>query len=254
MVLTLVLWTTACSSGPQRADAAVDLPGSDRGGETSRPDLTPQDQHPPRPDGKPNLGQACSADHHCSAGLVCDTSQPGGSCSKSCKDHAACGSSSSGCYQGWCRPLCNPRSIVSTCRADYACRIDGTRAFCVGSCVKLGCKPGWTCDSNSGLCVDPTAGKVGAACGLSVGTCEGTPNGICILLSTDHKAFCTVPCAPFTKGCPTQFPGAYCAAGKANHEYCVFLCDPKAPQKTPCPNSTMSCVSVAQDYSLCLPK
>ena len=244
----LLLLAGGCSSSSPddgAADGAADV--------ARPPDRTPPDAPPWRPDGKRNIGHACVADHHCTNGLVCDTSLPGGMCSRACKTSPECGLTSAGCHKGWCRPLCDPRSIISTCRTDHVCKLDRTEGFCVGSCSLVGCQPGWACDKDSGLCVNPKAGGIGAACGLTEGTCEGTPNGICILISSDYKAFCTVPCAPFTKACPTQFPGAYCAASKPNTEYCLFVCDPKTPDKPKCPDEKMSCVTVAKDYSLCLP-
>lgn len=249
----LLLLAGGCSPGGSAdsgaaPDAAVDLIL-----DLAAPDRAPPDLSPTRPDGKLNLGHACAHDAHCSTGLVCDTSQPGGICTRSCKAHQDCGLTSAGCHKGSCRPLCSPRAIISTCRTDHVCLLDGTKGFCVGSCTQVGCQSGWTCDKDSGLCVNPKAGGIGAACGLSIGTCEGTPNGICILLSSNYKAFCTVPCAPFTKACPAQFGGAYCAASKPDTEYCVFVCDPQNPDKPKCPSEKMSCVTVAKDYSLCLP-
>ncbi len=238
-----------CSDSSDGVDAALDLSRPD-----AAPDRAPPDRPPTRPDGKLNVGHPCTADYHCSVGLTCDTAQPGGMCTQQCKADKDCKVSSAGCHDGWCRPLCSPRAIVSTCRVDHVCRLDKIQGFCVGRCQKVGCKPDWTCDKDSGLCVNPKAGGLGAACGLIEGTCEGTPNGICILIHSSYKAFCTVPCAPFTKGCPTQFAGAYCAASKANTEYCVFICDPKKPDSPKCPEEKMACVTVGKNYHMCLPK
>jgi len=248
-----VLLAGGCSSsGSGDAGSALDVAG-DLARPDAAPDRSPPDRKLTRPDGKLNLGQACSHDLNCSKGLVCDTKQPGGMCTRACKAHKDCGLTTAGCHEGWCRPLCSPRAIISTCRVGHVCRLDKTKGFCVGGCDEVACKASWTCDKDSGLCINPKAGGVGAACGLKEGTCEGTPNGICILLSSNYPAFCTVPCAPFTKACPTQFTGAYCAASKPNTEYCVFVCDPKKPDKPKCPDEKMSCVTVAKNYSLCLP-
>ena len=108
-----------------------------------------------------------------------------------------------------------------------------------------------TCDKDSGLCLDPKGGGIGAACGVAYGDCSGTPNGVCYSISSLQKPFCTVPCTPFTMPCPVKIKGAYCAAGKNNAELCLFICDPKQPQ---CPRTDMQCVTISQDVSICLPK
>lgn len=249
-VALLLLALAGCSPIGPTIDASPDAVRPDAASPDAVPDRAPPDQPLPRPDGRSNLGAACTADHQCSSSLVCDTSAPGGSCSKKCKDHDQCGANA-GCRAGWCRRLCDPRTIISTCRTDYVCQLEGVRAFCVADCRKQKCASGWACDNGSGLCINTKGGSVGAACGLKVGNCEGTPNGICIQLGTLTKGFCTLPCAAFTKPCPTKIPGAYCSVASGGMEYCVFVCDPKKPS---CPHKDMSCVAQGKDSGVCLPK
>lgn len=246
LLLGLLLW--GCSDGEegQTTDARPgDLAAADLG-----LDRIPQtDLAPPRPDGKTNLGAACSADHHCSTGLTCDTSQPNGMCTRSCKADAECGGGVRwGCFSGACRTRCNVRSPLNDCRASYVCRLQAGKASCAADCTAKPCAGTLTCDKNSGLCLNPKGGSVGAACGTGIGDCSGTPNGVCITLGSMSKAICTLPCSPFTAPCPSSVTGAYCSAGDVKGEYCLFTCDTKAPK---CPHKTMICKSVG-NYALCL--
>jgi len=206
--------------------------------------------HPlPRPDGPLTLGLACTTDLECSAGLTCETALPDGMCTRPCTTDAQCGALF-GCHQMRCHPRCNAWSLVEPCRDKYVCRIDGPRAVCVADCRTRPCSTGWTCDANTGLCVDPAAGTIGAPCGVSAGSCDGTPNGVCVSVNAFTGGFCTIPCSPFTKPCPSQLVNAECLLGSADAPYCAFLCDPKAPS---CPRPEMSCVSLGGGVDVCLP-
>jgi len=245
--VVLLLAAQACSSSAP----TVDLQPPDRGaGEQIGPDLS-ADLAPPRPDGPFTLGGACQSDIDCSAGLYCDAALPDGLCTKACSEDAQCGGPRWACLGGRCLSTCNERAIVNPCRDKYVCRVDGTRSLCVVDCRVQPCGDGWICDASSGLCVDPTAGSVGAACGANIGNCDGTPNGVCISVSTFGKGFCTVPCSPFTKPCPLQLKNAQCLLGPAQAPYCGFVCDPDAPV---CPHPEMSCVPLGGDLDVCLPK
>ena len=94
--LTAASLTLSCSDGgsstvqdlggPDGPPGALDL---EAGPDLSQaPDLPSMDLAPTRPDGSSNMGAACTTDHHCTVGLVCDTSMPGGLCTRSCKADA----------------------------------------------------------------------------------------------------------------------------------------------------------------------
>lgn len=198
------------------------------------------------------MGRACSSHQRCRAGLRCETTgQPGGLCTKRCRDDADCGSSRFACRGGLCRARCDPRSIIETCRTGYVCRILGKSAVCVGDCRRIGCSgDSGTCQRDSGLCLT-AGGQLGAPCGGDAGGCGGTPNGTCLSVGTFYKGYCTVPCAPFTKPCPLDIKGATCAASTSSGTYCTFICDPKKPK---CPHPTMRCVDVGNNTHLCIPR
>jgi hypothetical protein len=234
-------------------DAALDLAleaGPEASVDAADSDHQPADAPPSRPDGRPNPGQGCTTDWDCTSGLTCDTAQPGGMCTRSCKVEADCDQKRTKCHEGSCHLLCNPRSIVNPCRDKYVCRVSGSKAVCVADCRVVKCGTGLVCDGNSGLCVDTSSGTIGAICGVKEGGCDGTPNGVCYTLSTLSKGFCTVPCAPFTKPCPAKIVGAQCVLGSATAPYCAFTCDPKAPK---CPNAQLSCQNLYKKVYVCLP-
>ncbi len=89
---------------------------------------------------------------------------------------------------------------------------------------------------------------MGSACGIGLGDCTGTPNGVCLSLISMTKPYCTLPCSPFTAPCPSDVPGARCSAGDAKGEYCLFTCDSKAPK---CPHKNMKCKTISK-YDLCV--
>lgn len=220
-------------AAPTPPDQAVDL----------TPDLAL------RPDGGDTLGGPCLVDTDCSTGQRCDTAQPDGMCTRDCKADGDCGKAR-GCLEGRCHPRCNPRAILNPCRDKYACQIRENRALCVADCRVRPCPTsGWVCDAGSGLCVDPSAGTLGAPCGLKTGTCDGTPNGVCYSVNLLKDGFCTIPCSPFTKPCPLELADAECLLGPAEAPLCAFLCDPQAPS---CPHPGLSCTS-SGDIDVCLP-
>lgn len=229
-----------------------------------RPDLARRDRPAPdrappadrgRPDGAPTLGAGCASDLACSAGESCVGAWPGGFCARPCTSDAECAvagtkQASAGCYQGRCHPRCDPRAAFAPCREGYVCRIDGARALCVPDCrLAGGCAVGWSCEKGSGLCIDPSSGAVGAACGATIGGCDGTPNGVCYSLGGFGAGFCTIPCSPFAKPCPAELKGSTCLLGSLAAPYCGFLCDPKTPA---CPHAGMSCEAVGEVH-VCLP-
>lgn len=247
--LLLLALFIGCSVPPSSLD--VD------GGQT--PDIKPAPDHavdlepdlvPLRPDGGNTLGGPCLADADCTTGQRCDTTLPDGMCTRSCTADADCGGKTLwGCLKGRCHPRCNPRAILNPCRDKYACQINENRALCVADCRVQPCATsGWVCDAGSGLCVDPTAGALGAPCGLKTGTCDGTPNGVCYSVNLLKDGFCTVPCSPFTKPCPLELE-AECLLGPAEAPLCAFLCDPLDPS---CPHPALSCTSTG-DVDVCLP-
>jgi len=259
--LALVGPAACTSSAPRRVDA-VPL---DRGEADQEPvldlplafdlprglDAATADRGTPRPDGAVTLAAACKADADCSAGLFCKKTLPRGMCTRACASDAACGAGSLfACQDGLCRSRCNIRLMVDPCRVDYACQRRGTRAVCMPRCQKVPCGSGLQCDATSGLCINPKGGRVGARCGLGVGDCSGTPNGICFAPSPGAKAFCTVACAPFARPCPFTLKGAGCLAGSASGAYCMFTCDPKHPV---CPHKDLKCIRVSKHRSFCLP-
>lgn len=250
--LSAALGVAACSSSapPSSTDGQPDARDASAADRFVR-DRTAQDAPLPRPDGGSTLGQPCTADHECSTGLYCERTLLGGMCTRPCTADSACGGAMAACHQGRCHLRCNPRSIFSPCRADYVCRISGASAVCVPSCKSQPCAKGWVCDANTGLCVDSGGGKLGDLCGATEGTCDGTPNGTCVKVSSFKPGFCTVPCAPFTKPCPDSISGSQCLLGTATAPYCAFLCDPKQPK---CPGSSLSCQSLGGGAHVCLPK
>jgi len=233
-------------SGSPRDLSPTDLARPDRAAADLAPTLA--DMPPPRPDGGSNLGGPCKADHHCTAGLTCDTSLPGGHCGRSCKADGDCGGKRWGCFDGACRVRCQVRAPLTDCRAYYRCRLEGSRASCVADCTLAGCKAPLTCHKQSGLCVNPKGGTLGAACGVGIGDCTGTPNGVCLALLSNTKPYCTLACSPFTTPCPTDLPGAQCSIGDVKGEYCLFTCDTQKPQ---CPHKDMKCKKYG-NYALCL--
>jgi len=236
------------------------LPGADSGapdqGTTTDtlpwPDKTPaSDKLPWRPDGPSTMGKACTADSACSAGLVCDTSMPDGLCTKTCQADTECGAGY-GCVDSKCMPGCNVRAPVNDCRNKYKCQLLAGKSRCAADCNESGtCKTGLSCDKKSGLCLSPKGGTLGAACGVSIGDCSGTPNGVCLAVISMVKPYCTVPCSPFAGDCPSDVPGAYCTAGSLKGEYCVFYCDSKKKEK--CPHTKMQCKQLSK-YELCIPQ
>lgn len=244
----MLVFAGACSPPPAPQVVSDAAPAVDQ----SLPDTAPLPDSPPsRPDGRPNLGSTCSADHHCSEGLHCDRSLPDGLCTRTCQTDPECGGGRWGCHDGICLQRCNPRAIIDPCRERYVCRIEGPRALCVADCREVTCKTGWFCESQSGLCVDTSAGTMGAPCGKELGNCDGTPNGVCYSLDPlSGKGFCTIPCAPFTKPCPVQLKTAACVLGRAEAPFCAFLCNPKAPS---CPHPQLSCLSLSKEIHVCLP-
>lgn len=249
--LTATLLTLSCSDGgsykmldqgsPDGPPATPDL--------KSNPDLLPLDLAPRRPDGASNIGAACSVDHDCTAGLVCDTSMPGGLCTRPCKADAECGATRFSCLDNKCLPTCNIRSPASDCRKQYVCQLLAGKSLCKPDCNVSGvCKTGLSCDKKSGVCLNPKGGTLGAACGVGVGDCSGTANGVCLAIISMTKAYCTIPCSPFAADCPTDVEGAYCTAGDIKGEYCVFYCDAKAPK---CPHSKMQCKQLGSS-ELCI--
>lgn len=246
LFITLTLLGACSSNHPaeglsdSRPESILDLPA---------PDGISPDAPLPRPDGGSNTGAPCSSDHHCSTGLSCNRTMPGGFCTHPCSADKDC-PAGSGCQAQQCHPLCKVRALMNPCRKQYVCSILQTRALCIAGCDVAGCSAGWTCDAATRLCLNPKGGTWGAECSKSAGDCSGTPNGVCYSVSTYLKAFCTVPCAPFTKPCPAQPAGAYCPASASSGEYCMFFCDPKKPK---CPRPDMECKDMGYT-GICLPK
>jgi len=256
LVLLLVV-AGACSNAAVRPDAGV--PDLARADKPHAPDRTAAaDSSPPdhaRPDGAFTLGGGCASDLDCSAGLACLGDWPGGFCTRSCTGDAECGAPGakqavSSCHEGRCHPRCDPRAAFSSCREGYVCRLSGAKAVCVPDCrVAATCASGWSCEKGSGLCYDPASGAVGAACGPTIGTCDGTPNGVCYSLGGFGPGFCTIPCSPFTKPCPLELKGSTCLLGSITAPYCGFICDPASPS---CPHPGMSCTALGEVH-VCLP-
>lgn len=226
--------------------------GPDQRPDLAAPDLPPPDAPRARPDGASTEGAACTSDVDCSSGLQCDTTLPDGLCFRACSQDADCADAVHwGCLSGQCRQRCNVRSIVNPCRDKYVCRLEGQSAHCVADCRVSGCaESGWICDAASGLCLDTASGTVGAPCGPSTGSCEGTPNGVCLTVNPLSDGFCTLPCSPFTKPCPSDLQGAQCLLGPNGAPYCAFLCDPQAPS---CPHPGLTCTALNGGYDVCLP-
>lgn len=247
----VLLGTGGCDEDLRLFDAGPDDGrAADARGEGRARDLSASDRAGSRPDGPFNLGSACASDLQCSAGLACFAEKPNGLCTRTCTDHATCGGTPFGCHQGRCRRLCDPRLLANPCRSDQVCRLDGLRAFCVADCRAAGCGTGLYCDQGTGLCLDPKGGSLGAPCGVGVGTCDGTPNGVCLQVLTWSKSFCTLPCSPFANPCPVAVKGASCLSGDAKGEYCLFTCKPEAPA---CPHASMTCTSLSGgQLHLCL--
>lgn len=253
-VLALIFCLSCDDQDPAEwnLDAAVSAPDTlPRPDQSSPPDRALPDLVPWRPDGPSTMGKACAADSQCSAGLVCDTSMPDGMCTRACAADTQCGSFFS-CRDKKCVPRCNVRTPVSDCRARYVCQLQAGKSWCTPSCAATGvCASGLTCDKKSGLCLNPKGGTLGAACGVSIGDCSGTPNGVCLAVISMTKPYCTVPCSPFAGDCPTEVPGAYCTAGSLTGEYCVFYCDTK--KSITCPHTKMQCKALGS-YELCIPQ
>lgn len=248
MRLLVLLLVGGCSgpAGPAPDISVHDGPVPDQVGLEVSPDTAS------RPDGGTTLGAPCTSELDCSTGLRCEEGFPGGLCTCDCTEDKDCGDMRHvGCMDGLCRQRCNPRAIVNPCRTDYVCRLEQTRGLCVADCRVHGCtRPApWICDQNSGLCLDPTSGTLGAACGATTGTCDGTPNGVCYTVNLLTDGFCTIPCSPFTLPCPSQIPGAECLVGAQETPLCAFLCDPQAPS---CPHPDLTC-SALGDLHVCLP-
>ncbi|MCA9668786.1 MAG: hypothetical protein KC503_24500 [Myxococcales bacterium] len=249
----------ACSRAPTRGgDASPDAEAGLLSDIAQLPDTLPGDQ------GVATIGESCRAG--CLDGLQCESALPeGGMCTKACTKDADCGGlgrcigadgseqpppgQSSG--SGTCHLRCNVRSIVESCRESYVCRVAGKSGYCAPDCRVKPCDGAKTCDAASGLCVDSASGSIGERCGKDVGTCDGTPNGVCLALGTFFEPFCTIPCAPFTKPCPTALAGAACVLGGGTDAYCAFICDPDDPK---CPSPDLTCQSFSNDLAICTPK
>ena len=200
-------------------------------------------------DAPKTLGESCADGQRCAHGLSCDPSSE--LCTRPCDDNSECGGRH-GCGRGFCRPSCDPRLLLDPCPGTQVCRVHGVDGICVPDCRQGGCpEADWTCDQNSGLCVDPKAGQIGAPCGKDLGNCDGTPNGVCLQIDANRPAMCTIPCSPFAKPCPSALQNAVCTLGKAIAPYCAFLCDPNNPS---CPHPDLGCVTVGKDFHVCLPQ
>lgn len=88
----------------------------------------------------PGVGDSCTSNSDCGAELICDRSQPGGSCTRTPCVRSGCPSNAVCVVYGdqvsYCMALCGPFSF---CRTDYTClegvpRTDGEGevypAFC----------------------------------------------------------------------------------------------------------------------------
>lgn len=105
------------------------------------------------------VGASCSGAPDCPDNGFCETSWPGGYCSRNCDTQSCPGSSR--CYAVGangtkaCLSTCTgPSTGQSDCRVDYRCYSDGTGGgACLPACTSNNdCEQGVTCDLGTGYC------------------------------------------------------------------------------------------------------
>jgi len=157
-------------------DANLNLPD----GAVGSPDVPLGDVNVAPPDvalSKQPLGGVCFFDDDCADGW-CNTSYPGGYCSKACTSHDECPDG------GKCYPDPNGAAAAKmcwkACTLDGQCRTDqfcpSGAKICTPRCEVGGCSSGYVCDEASGECVPATS----IPCEPSPEVCDGVDN------SCDH--------------------------------------------------------------------
>lgn len=195
------------------------------------------------------VGGPCGSTAACSEGLDCDTTHPGGVCTKPCSDDGACPGRAR-CAGGRCRARCEPRALTETCRAGFACSLGESGGACIPRCDVRPCEHGERCDELTGLCLDPISGVFGETCDPSRLSCRGVANGHCLdAEGTGAGGICTVPCAPVTRPCTPPFANALCLLGPSSGPFCALLC---ARGSTPPCADGLTCKPIGA-WSVCLP-
>jgi hypothetical protein len=254
LLIAFAITASACNT-PASCDGAASpcdaSPGADaRSNDAPPPDVRDAGLEPPMDASGFHEGSCADDPAECGRGGACNTSYPGGLCTRNCITNRECGAGICTALAG-CVPACTPHGGLECDQYGATCVALGTAFGCRPSCFPPGttpppgytnaCAAGTTCDPNTLECTTT----------LSTGALVGEP---CM-----RDADCaTRHCNPEidAAGMPTGFLGGQCyAIGRlpAVSEYETSMPIPRSN----CPEHSVAIPYAASDgegdAALCLP-